>query len=227
MDSNEASISVTHANIGSYSKIQKFIYLFVKRIFDIFVSLMGMIFLIPIVLFVKIAYILTGDFHSIIYSHNRVGKNGKVFKMYKFRSMVYNADEELKRLLKQKKYKDEWNKYQKLNDDPRITKIGKVLRKTSLDETPQFINILLGHLSLIGPRPLIPGELDAHEGNHKIYESVRPGITGWWAVNGRSATTYKKRLNLEYYYVKNMGFKLDFLCIIKTIKVVFNRTGAK
>lgn len=227
MDSNEASITITHANTGSYSKVQKIFYLFVKRIFDIFISLIGIILLIPIVLCVKIAYLLTGDFHSVIYSHNRVGKNGKIFKMYKFRSMVYNADEELKKLLKQKKYKDEWKKYQKLDNDPRITKIGKILRKTSLDEIPQFINILLGDLSLIGPRPLISGELDAHKGNHKLYESVRPGITGWWAVNGRSATTYKKRLSLEYYYVKNMGFKLDFLCIFKTIKVLFYRTGAK
>ena len=142
--------------------------------------------------------------------------------MYKFRSMVYNAEEELKKVLKIKKYRDEWNKFQKITDDPRITKIGKILRKTSLDETPQFINVLLGDLSLIGPRPLAK-----HRGNHKLYESVKPGITGWWAVNGRSATSYKKRLELEYYYIQNMGFKLDFLCIIKTLKVVFNRNGAK
>ncbi len=227
MDNNEVSISIAHTNVKIYSRAQKAFYLFVKRVFDIFISLIGLLFLIPIILCVKISYIFTGDFHSVIYCHNRVGKDGKIFKMYKFRSMVYNADEKLKELLKRKKYRSEWNKYQKLDNDPRITKIGKILRKTSLDETPQFINVLLGHLSLIGPRPLVPGELDSHKGSHKIYESVRPGITGWWAVNGRSATTYKERLNLEYYYVKNMGFKLDFLCIIKTIKVVFDRTGAK
>ena len=120
-----------------------------------------------------------------------------------------------------------WNKFQKITDDPRITKIGKILRKTSLDETPQFINVLLGDLSLIGPRPLVPGELSKHRGNHKLYESVKPGITGWWAVNGRSATSYRKRLELEYYYIQNMGFKLDFLCIIRTIKVIICRNGAK
>ena len=206
---------------------KKYFYSFVKRLFDIIVSLIGIVFLVPITLILKIAFMLTGDFHSIFYSHNRIGKNGKVFKMYKFRSMVPNADEELKKLLKQKKYKKEWDANQKLDNDPRITKIGKFIRKTSLDETPQFINMFLGDISLIGPRPLVPGELDAHNGIHEIYESVKPGITGWWAVNGRSATDYGKRLELEYYYVEHRGFKIDFLCIFKTIKVIFTKAGAK
>lgn len=206
---------------------KKYFYSFVKRLFDIIVSLIGIVLLVPITLILKIAFMLTGDFHSIFYSHNRVGKNGKVFKMYKFRSMVPNADEELKKLLKQKKYKKEWDANQKLDNDPRITKIGKLIRKTSLDETPQFINMFLGDISLIGPRPLVPGELDAHNGIHEIYESVKPGITGWWAVNGRSATDYEKRLELEYYYVEHRGFKIDFLCIFKTIKVIFTKAGAK
>ena len=109
----------------------------------------------------------------------------------------------------------QWDKNHKLDNDPRITKIGKIIRKASIDETPQFINIIKGDLSLIGPRPLVPGELDAHHGNHALYESVKPGITGWWAVNGRSATNYRKRLQLEYYYIKNCGFKLDFKIIFK------------
>ena len=142
--------------------------------------------------------------------------------------MIWNADEVLHNvLLKQKKYKEEWDKYQKLNDDPRITKVGKLLRKTSLDELPQFINVLKGDMSLIGPRPLIEGELDAHKGNHEIYESVRPGISGWWAANGRSATDYEKRLELEYYYCENCSLLLDIRCIFKTIKVVLFRDGAK
>lgn len=224
---NQNNISATISSVISIASIKKGFYLLIKRLSDVILSLIGIIFLIPIALFVKIFYMLTGDFHPIIYSHDRVGKNGKIFKMYKFRSMVYNAEEELKKILKIKKYRDEWNEFQKITDDPRITKIGKILRKTSLDETPQFINVLLGDLSLIGPRPLVTGELSKHRGNHKLYESVKPGITGWWAVNGRSATSYKKRLELEYYYIQNMGFKLDFLCIIKTLKVVFNRNGAK
>ncbi|MBR1386167.1 MAG: sugar transferase [Bacilli bacterium] len=208
-------------------KSRKYFYSFIKRLFDILVSLIGIVFLVPITIILKISFMLTGDFHSIFYSHNRVGKNGEVFKMYKFRSMVPNADEELKKLLKQKKYKKEWEANQKLDNDPRITKIGKFIRKTSIDETPQFINMFLGDISLIGPRPLVPGELDAHNGIHEIYESVKPGITGWWAVNGRSATDYEKRLELEYYYVEHRGFKIDFLCIFKTIKVIFTKAGAK
>ena len=224
---NQNDVSVTISNVSSIDLIKKRFYLIIKRLSDVLFSLIGVVLLIPIAFIIKLFYVFTGDFHPIIYSHDRVGKDGKIFKMYKFRSMVYNADEELKRVLKIKKYRDEWNKFQKITDDPRITKIGKLLRKTSLDEFPQFINVLLGDLSLIGPRPLVPGELSKHRGNHKIYESIRPGITGLWAVNGRSATTYKKRLELEYYYIQNMGFKLDFLCIIKTIKVIVCRNGAK
>ena len=119
------------------------------------------------------------------------------------------------------------NKYQKFENDPRITKIGNILRKTSLDEVPQFINILKGDMTMIGPRPLVPGELDSHNGNHEIYESVRPGITGWWACNGRSATTYEERLDLEYYYVKNRSLWLDIKCVFKTISAVICKKGAK
>ena len=218
-----AQVALTYTEIES----SKPFYNFVKRAFDLLIALIGIIFLIPIIIIIKIAFMLTGDFHSIFYSHNRVGKNGKIFKMYKFRSMVPNADEELKKLLKIKKYKKEWEANQKFEDDPRITKIGKFLRKTSIDESPQFLNMLLGHISLVGPRPLVSGELDAHHGIHEIYESVKPGITGWWAVNGRSAIDYEQRLELEYYYVKNRSIKLDIQCIFKTIKVIFTRAGAK
>ena len=182
--------------------IKYYLYLFIKRLFDIICGLLGIIILLPVSIIVKISYMLNGDFHSIFYSHNRVGKNGKLFKLYKFRTMVTNADEVLKELLKNPKYKKEWELNQKLANDPRITKIGKLLRKTSLDELPQFINVLVGNMSLIGPRPLVPGELDDHKGNHQLYESVKPGITSWWACHGRSDTTYEERLDLEYYYVR-------------------------
>ena len=223
---NEKNIENVQSKVSSFSLSQIF-YFAIKRLFDILVSLVGVLFLIPIYLIIRIAYFLTGDFHKIIYSHTRIGLNGKPFKLYKFRSMVYNADEVLKKLLKQPKYKKEWNEFHKLSFDPRITKVGKFIRVASIDETPQFINILLGDLSLIGPRPLVPGELDINHGNHALYESVRPGITGWWAVNGRSATTFKKRLELEYYYIKNIGFKIDMKIIFKTIKIVLNGDGAK
>ena len=192
----------TLESTNSFS-IRKTLYFIIKRLFDIICSLIGCILLLPIALIVKISYLLSGDTKTIFYKQKRIGKNGKFIYIYKFRSMVVNADEVLKELLKDPKYKKEWDENQKFENDPRITKMGKILRKTSLDEVPQFINVLKGDLSLIGPRPLVEGELDAHNGNHEIYEKVKPGITGWWACNGRSATTYEQRLKLEYYYAEN------------------------
>ena len=203
-------------------------YDFLKRMFDIICGLIGIIFLIPLIIIIKIFSIFSGDFKTIFYFQRRVGKNGTEFKLYKFRSMVPNSDEVLKQILKtDKKRSKEWKENQKFENDPRVTKIGNILRKTSLDEVPQFINVLKGDMSMIGPRPLVPGELDKHNGNHEIYESVRPGITGWWACNGRSATSYKERLELEYYYVKNRSLWLDIKCVFKTISAVITKKGAK
>jgi undecaprenyl-phosphate galactose phosphotransferase len=203
-------------------------YLIIKRFFDIIVSIIGLILTIPIYIIIKLCYVFTGDFSSIIYAHTRVGKNGKLFKLYKFRSMVKDADKKLEEMLKKdKELAKEWKANHKLEDDPRITGIGKFIRKSSLDECPQFFNVLKGDMSLVGPRPLIEGELDEYKGNHKIYESVRPGITGWWAVNGRSCINNKQRLELEYYYCKNCGICLDIKCIIKTIGAVLCGKGAK
>ncbi len=207
--------------------IERHIYFGIKRLFDILCSLLGVLVMIPVAIVTKICYLISGDTKSIFYTQKRIGKNGKFIYIYKFRSMVWNADEVLKELLKQPKYKKEWKENQKFENDPRITKIGNFLRKTSLDELPQFINVLKNDMSMIGPRPLVEGELDDHNGNHEIYERVKPGITGWWAANGRSATTYKKRLELEYYYVENCSLLLDIKCIFKTIKAVLFKTGAK
>lgn len=214
--------------VSALSSVRELVYLFIKRCFDIVCGLIGVVCLVPLIVIVKIVNICNKDFDSIFYFQKRIGKDGKEFKLYKFRSMVVNADEILEQTLKiDKKRAEEWKKYQKFENDPRITKIGNILRKTSLDEVPQFINILKGDMSMIGPRPLVPGELDSHNGNHEIYESVRPGITGWWACNGRSATTYEERLDLEYYYVKNKSFWLDIKCVFKTISAVICKKGAK
>ena len=215
------------SNVISMSKIKKYLYLTIKRLFDIILSLFGILFLIPILIIIKISYILNKDFSSIFYSQIRIGKDGKEFKLYKFRSMIPNADEVLKELIKKEPYKTEWKNNQKLSKDPRITKMGNILRKTSLDELPQLIAIIKGDMSFIGPRPLVRGELDAHSGNHKIYESVKPGLSGWWACNGRSNLTYEERLNLEYYYCNNASLLLDIKCIFKTIKVVLLKKGAE
>ena len=209
------------------SALSKVCYQFTKRSFDIVCSLLGCLVLLPIALVVKVMYMISGDFNSIFYTQKRIGKDGKEFNFYKFRTMVPNADEVLKKLLKQKKYKKQWESHHKINNDPRITKIGKILRKTSLDELPQLINVLKSDMSLIGPRPLVPGELDEHKGNHKIYESVKPGITGWWASHGRSALTYQERLKLEYYYVQNQSLTLDIKCVFATVMAVLKKTGAK
>ncbi|MBQ3325785.1 sugar transferase [Candidatus Saccharibacteria bacterium] len=202
-------------------------YRFIKRLFDILFSLVGIIFLIPTFLLIKIAYICTGDFDRIIYSQTRIGKNGKPFKMYKFRTMVPDADKQLARLMNNPKYRDEWEKYHKINDDPRITKVGHFIRHGSIDELPQIINVLLGQLSIIGPRPLVPGEIEEYKGEKELYESIRPGITGWWAVNGRSNMDSEKRMALEYYYVDNRSLRLDTSIFFRTIGAVFSRRGAK
>lgn len=209
------------------SALSKVCYQFTKRSFDVVCSLLGCLVLLPIALVVKVMYMINGDFNSIFYTQKRIGKDGKEFNFYKFRTMVPNADEVLKKLLKQKKYKKQWESHHKIDKDPRITKIGKILRKTSLDELPQLINVLKSDMSLIGPRPLVPGELDEHKGNHKIYESVKPGITGWWASHGRSALTYQERLKLEYYYVQNQSLMLDIKCMFATVMAVLKKTGAK
>lgn len=210
-----------------WHKIERTLYFGIKRIFDICCSMIGILTLIPVAIITKICYIVTGDRNPIFYKQKRIGKNGNPIYMYKFRSMVYNADEILKELLKNPQYKNEWDLNQKFENDPRITKIGNILRKTSLDELPQFINVIKGDMSIIGPRPLVEGELDAHKGNHAIYESVRPGVSGWWACNGRSASTYEKRLELEYYYCENCNLILDIKCIFLTILVVLLKKGAK
>ena len=203
------------------------LYCIIKDVFDILFSCIGMIVMLIFAIILKVSYVITGDFHPIFFTQKRIGKNGKEFKMYKFRTMVPDAEIKLKELLKEEPYKSQWKQNQKLDNDPRITKIGKLLRKTSLDELPQFINIYIGDMSIIGPRPLVKGELDDHNGNHAIYESVRPGITGWWACNGRSATTYDERLELEYYYINNRNLILDLKCIYYTIKAILFGKGAK
>ncbi len=223
------------SNMGTYHTIgaglytfsgKQVLYLSFKRFMDILVSLIGIIFLLISMIVVKFANLCTGDRGKLFYKHVRVGKDGKRFELYKFRSMYEDADKRLATLLLDEKYKKEWEQFQKIEDDPRITKVGKVLRKTSLDELPQFINILKGDMSLVGPRPLVPGELEAH-GGIKLYEQVKPGLTSWWAVNGRSHINYEDRLELEYYYVKNTSLWLDIRCLFKTFLAVLKKEGAR
>ncbi len=201
-------------------------YKYVKRLFDILFGLIGLIVLIPLSIGAKVVLLLTGKNTKIFYRQRRIGKDGKVIRIFKFRSMVLNAEEMLEELLKEERYQKEWGENQKFEDDPRITKFGRYLRKTSLDELPQLINVLLGDMSLVGPRPLVEGELEAHGGS-PLYWKVKPGITGWWASHGRSDIGYDERLEMEYYYIRNLSFKLDCICIFKTIASVLTAKGAK
>lgn len=203
------------------------IYLVIKRLLDIFSSLIGLVFLIIFTVLVKILYLLTGDYHFLFYTQERIGKNGKKFKLIKFRTMCVDAEEILKELLKNPKVRKEWEENYKLDNDPRITKMGRILRKTSLDEIPQVINILIGDMSLIGPRPLTLGEVLEYKKNKDKLLSVRPGLTGWWGVNGRSNTTKKERMKLELYYVDNIGFKLDVKIFFMTFAKVLKGDGAQ
>ena len=174
----------------------------------------------------KLSYVLRGDRHPVFYRQTRVGLRGQTFELWKLRSMVWNADEVLQDLLQDPSMREEWERDQKLANDPRITPIGRVLRRASLDELPQFINVLKGEMSVVGPRPLIPGELEAH-GGRQLYNKVKPGITGWWGCNGRSSIDYYERLELEYYYVTHCSLYLDALCLFRTVVAVFKREGAQ
>lgn len=198
-----------------------YLYLGLKRFFDIIFSIIGIIFLIPISIIVKISYMITGDFSSIFFTQDRIGKNGKTFKFFKFRTMVPNADKILFELLeKDKKLAKEYKINKKLKNDPRITKAGKLLRKTSLDELPQLLNIFLGQMSFIGNRPYLPREKeDMGEYFNDIVKS-KPGLTGYWQVMGRSDTTFEERLKLESEYSKKMSLTLDIKIFFKTFLVI-------
>ncbi len=197
-------------------------YRIIKRLTDIIFGIIGVIIFIPLLIIVKICYMLTSDFKKVIFTQDRIGKNGKNFKLYKFRSMVPNADEILFKYLKENEEAAiEYKRYKKLKNDPRITKVGSFIRKFSIDEFPQFINVLKGDMSLVGPRPYLPREIPDMGEYYNTIIKTKPGITGYWQVNGRSATTFGKRLVLDEYYYNHLSLKMDIKIAIKTILQVF------
>lgn len=204
----------------------KVFYIYIKRIIDVIISLAMLVPLLLLSIVIIIINLIKNDDGPLFYKQDRVGKDGKLFQIIKYRTMTPDAEDELKKLLEDDENKREWEEYHKFENDPRITPIGLFLRKSSIDEFPQFINVLKGDMSIIGPRPLVPGELQSHNGD-PIYETIRPGITGWWACNGRSILTYKERLEYEYYYIKHVSFLLDLKIFFKTIVCVFDKTGAR
>ena len=197
-----------------------------KRFIDICAGIAGCLTLIPLIAFVKYKYVKSGDHDSIIFSQDRIGKNGKMIKIYKFRSMVPNAERILYELMeKDPKIKEEYLTNKKLVNDPRITPVGK-LRKTSLDEWPQFINVLLGEMSLIGPRPYLPREKKDMGQYYNSIIKCKPGVTGMWQANGRSDVEFNYRCKLDDYYYHNWSIWLDFTIIYKTIKGVVYGKGS-
>ena len=204
-------------------KASKINYMSVKRVFDLVISTIGLIILSPIFLILAIIVKLDSK-GPVFFAHTRYGKNGKKFKMYKFRTMYENAQDMIKDFTPEQM--KEWKENFKLQDDPRITKVGKFLRKTSLDELPQIVNIMKGDLSIIGPRPVIEEELEKYGESKEKFLSVTPGLTGYWQANGRSSTTYEQRMEMELYYIDHISPKLDFKIFFKTIESVIKKEGA-
>ncbi len=200
---------------------------FLKRVFDYTISITILPILIPVMVIISLFIKLTSK-GPVIFSQKRVGKDGKVFKCYKFRTMYEDAEERLKEILENNPdLKVEWLKNRKLKNDPRITPIGKFLRKTSLDELPQIFNVLKGDMSLVGPRPVTTEEIKMYyKESAYYYYSVLPGITGLWQVSGRSNTDYENRIALDTWYVRNWSVWLDVVILFKTVKIILKREGA-
>jgi Undecaprenyl-phosphate galactose phosphotransferase WbaP len=198
----------------------------IKRIFDIAVALLLLGFLAPICLIVSLMIKRSGG--PIFFAHQRVGRGGRVFKCFKFRTMVPDAAEVLEQMLAlDPEAREEWLRTRKLKNDPRITRIGKFLRITSIDEVPQLINVVLGDMSLVGPRPVVPQELRQHyKGDASYYLQVRPGLTGLWQISGRNHTDYEKRAQLDSWYVCNWSLWGDIVILFRTIPVVIAGRGA-
>ncbi|MEX3239755.1 undecaprenyl-phosphate galactose phosphotransferase WbaP [Serratia quinivorans] len=198
---------------------------FLKRSFDIAGSVSIILLLSPILAI--LAYLVSKDGGKAIYGHERVGRDGNKFKCLKFRSMVMNSQEVLKNLLENDpEARSEWDKDFKLKNDPRITRVGKFIRKTSLDELPQLFNVLKGEMSLVGPRPVIEKELERYAGDVDYYLMAKPGMTGLWQVSGRNDVDYDTRVYFDAWYVKNWSLWNDIAILFKTINVVLKRDGA-
>jgi exopolysaccharide production protein ExoY len=197
-----------------------------KRAFDIVASLGGLIALSPILATVAVL-IWLGDRGPVLYGHRRVGRQGRTFQCWKFRSMVRNGDAVLAAHLAANPEADrEWRETQKLAKDPRVTPLGRIIRKLSIDELPQLWNVLVGDMSIVGPRPITRAELDRYGKDRRYYLLVRPGITGLWQVSGRSNTSYERRIQLDRSYLENWSYAQDVSILLKTLPAVLRSEGA-
>lgn len=202
---------------------QKWLYLFMKRLMDVVGALCGLIFLSPFFLIVALLIKLEDPKGPILFKQTRVGKNEQEFGMYKFRSMVTDAEEKLKDLLQ---HNEVSGAMFKMKDDPRVTKIGKFIRKTSIDELPQLLNVLKGDMSLVGPRPPLLREVKEYTSYDKQRLLIRPGCTGLWQVTERNSVGFKEMVELDLEYINKRGIIYDIRIILKTIQVMIKSNGA-
>ncbi|MBR7025550.1 MAG: undecaprenyl-phosphate galactose phosphotransferase WbaP [Selenomonadaceae bacterium] len=197
-----------------------------KRIFDLTLTIVGGLMISPFLLIIALAVAIDNRGH-VIFAHRRVGAAGKKFSCYKFQTMVPDAEEKLKKYLAENpEARREWEESFKLTNDPRVTKLGSWLRRTSLDELPQLWNVIRGEMSLVGPRPIVQAEVVRYGKNIREYYMVLPGITGMWQVSGRSDTTYPERVAMDAWYVRNWSVWIDLMYLFKTVKAVFTGKGA-
>ena len=203
------------------------LYKIIKRIIDIIGGIVGTILLIPVTIVIAIARKVTKeDDGPLFYDQLRIGKNGKQFKLYKYRSMVTNADDYLEDYLsKNEDARIEYQKYKKLENDPRITKVGNFMRKLSLDEFPQFINVLKGEMSLVGPRPYLPREKKDMKDRYEAIVKVKPGITGFWQINGRNDIDFEERTQMDINYIRTRTLWFDIKILLRTVFKVFDKEG--
>lgn len=213
---------------SSKTENKSIIYYGLKRIVDIIGGIVGLVLLFPITLVVYFLRIIKKeDQGPMFYDQLRIGRNGKEFKIYKYRTMVMHADEKLFKYLNENpEAKKEYKKFKKLKDDPRITKIGSFLRKTSLDEFPQFINVIKGEMSLVGPRPYLYREQEDMGDAYDKIITCKPGITGYWQVNGRSDVDFDERLQMDLYYIENRSLVMDIKILFQTVFKIFKKKGA-
>lgn len=196
-----------------------------KRLFDVAAGLAALIVLAPLLLVLAVLVFVL-DPGSVMFSQQRIGKGGKSFACYKFRSMTTNADKVLEAILAcDPEARSEWERIHKLTNDPRVTKFGKFLRISSMDELPQLFNVIKGDMSLIGPRPIVGDECARYGRHFAAYTRVKPGLTGLWQVSGRNLTTYRRRIALDAFYAKNVSFKLDLLILLRTFPAVLSQRG--
>jgi Undecaprenyl-phosphate galactose phosphotransferase WbaP len=207
-------------------RLRMFWNLGIKRLMDLVIVTIGGLVLLPLFLTISLLVKISST-GPVLYGHKRLGQNGKSFTAYKFRSMVQNSNEILAALLKSDPgLREEWLKNHKLKNDPRVTRVGKFLRRTSFDEFPQLINILKGEMSLVGPRPIVDEEVEKYGEDFNRIFSVRPGLTGLWQVSGRSDTDYGERISFDTYYLQSWSVWLDIWILYRTFGVVFRGKGA-